>query len=56
MRSLVNQVKKVSLKSKSQGHSKEFLDYIIQEQMVQQVIKKMQELDLEKLGIEGINA
>ena len=56
MRSLVNQVKKVSLKSKSLGHSTEFLDYSFQEQMAQQVVKKMQELDLKKIGIEGLNA
>ena len=46
----------MSLKSKLQGHSTEFLDYSFQEQMVQQVVKKMQELDLKKIGIEGLNA
>jgi hypothetical protein len=56
MKSLVNNVKKMSLKSNKAGNSIDFLDHSMSEPTCQQIIKTMSNIDLKSLGITGENA
>ena len=56
MKSLVNNVKNMSLKSVKTGNCVDFLDHSLQEPMCQKIIQTMNSIDLKSLGISGESA
>ena len=56
MRSLVNQVKRMSLKAKFVNNNVDFLDNSLKDATCQNIIKTMQTIPLKELGIEGTNS
>ena len=53
MRSLVNQVKSMSVKARQAHHNVDFLDNSLKDSTCQKIIQTMQKLPLKELGIEG---
>lgn len=53
MRSLINTVKEMSLRSKQAGNSVAFLDHTWNDPGCQKLIQQMNSMNLNQLGIEG---
>ena len=53
MKSLVNQVKNMSVKSRALNNSIDFLDHQLSDPMCQRIIKQMSSIDVKSLGIQG---
>lgn len=52
MKSLINNVKSMSVVAKSKGNCRDFLDHSLSEPMCQKIIQTMNNIDLRSLGIE----
>lgn len=53
MRSLINQVKTMSVKARNVNHKVDFLDNSLKDATCQKIIKTMQSIPLKELGIDG---
>ena len=56
MKTLVNQVKQMSVRSKAAGHSVDFLDHSLQDPACQRIIQRMNQIDLRKMGVSGTSS
>jgi hypothetical protein len=56
MKTLVNQVRQLSAKSKLAGHSRDFLDYSLNDPGCQRIIQRLNEVDVRSLGVTGTNS
>ena len=56
IKNLVDTVKKMSLKSRKAGNNIDFLDHSLKDPLCQKIIKRMNSVKLQELGIQGTNA
>ena len=56
MKNLVDSVKNMSVKTKTMGYNRSFLDQSLKEPLCQSIINRMNDVNLKDLGITGTNS
>ena len=56
MKSLVNSVKHMAVKTKNRGHCVDFLDNSLMDPRCQKIIERMNSIDIRDLGISGTDS